>query len=995
MSDLQFDWRLPADEARIAASLGLDERAAELSLYAYCNARKGTAEVNQLIEVGAMAVESSLEAKHIQVAADVFAELKIGRETSGLRDTDVALLHLRMAEGRLLTYEDRNSEALSLRESISTQLNAAFGNQSQESLTNRIRIDNLKVELGRIDDALLDLSHLRNQVAIAPLKDMQVKLLWARAIASAYSLSGREPDALEELRAARKTLIEESGEDDSRVIRIDQSIAEILTRINPSEEALEIASRVFLWRDAHMPKSDPLTLRSLWQLAYLYSENARIDSSRSILKLLTEAIEASPSAFPRQFQLQVASLIAALDFKQGRFESARDGTEKVYLGSLEIAGETAVDTQIAAATYALALAKSGQFEKGCALLGKVQKETELERPEDIWVLEFARIEHDRCRIKIDPKFGAEASLMAMRKSWNSIAKHSNPNSRDAMNALASYAFALLETGNRFESAQMLDMYVSMAEKSRMEAAEGSITRLVALSSMIFEAAPDISPIASYRELALLHAQDDELERALRISELARDRTLGDRFAEQEWVRDRLPLAARQELEPLIDEVQDLDERLAVVQDLMERVRLESRRTIAVARRGRLERELRERLHLTQPEYRPPTLDVLREHLGAGVALVSVMHSGDAWWALVIRRDAPARFVPLADGDLGRNASAWVRRLRGEPVRAWPMPQGGLAIDDLRPYAAIGPYLSTEQLAQRLSGSLLRPLAAALGNARHIVFVGDDELVGVPLQALPLGAELVLDRFDISYAPSLTTYARWQQRPASRRTRDLLAIGAIDYPRRTATAGDDAVSIGLDYAADHPLPRADSEIAAIGRLFPAGRRRLMTGMAARKAALRSASLSGELAGYRYVHVATHAWADAERPEASAIVLASDGSEPPLQVVLTAAELAGLRMNADLIVLSACDTGSGHFEHGRGLLGLAYAALAAGNRAAVLSLWSIDDATTAPFMTRFYEQMSHGLGPVGALAATQREFRHSPDPRRSDPGAWAPFLLYGGY
>lgn len=513
--------------------------------------------------------------------------------------------------------------------------------------------------------------------------------------------------------------------------------------------------------------------------------------------------------------------------------------------------------------------------------------------------------------------------------------------------------------------------------------------------MVFEASPDLSPISCYRELALLHAEDNELERALRISELARDRTLGDRFAEQEWLREQVPLEERRRLEPLLVQIQDLDERLAVVPDLMERVRLESQRTIAVARRGRMERELRDRLHLAEPDSPPPTLDALREHLGGDTVLVSVMHSGEAWWALVVSRAAPAQFVPLPDADLGRNAAAWVRRLRGEPARAWPMPQGRLVVDDLRPAGATGPYLSEQELARRLSASLLGPLAAALGRARHIVFVGDDELVGVPLQALPLGQGLAVDRYDISYAPSLTTYARWQRRPAPARPRDLLAIGAIDYPHRAEAVPDDTVAIGLAFAADHPLPQAGSEVAAIGRLFPPERRRLITGAAARKSALRAASLSGELAGYRYVHLATHAWADAERPEASAVVLAGDGTEPPLQVVLTAAELAGLRMNADLIVLSACDTGSGHFEHGRGLLGLAYAALASGNRAAILSLWSIDDATTAPFMTRFYQRLAGGLDPVAALASTQREFRRSTDPLRSDPAVWAPFLLYGGY
>ena len=989
------DWIFPQEEARIAAKSGLDAKAAALFFASYCINRQTSSDIAERLEIGGLTIESLLEAKNIEVAADIFADLNDFRIKSDLPKFSSALLHFRMAESRLLSYQDRNTEALHLREEITAPIDSTFGEQSQESIINRIRIDNLKVELGRIDEATSDLSDLRMKIAHNTNADTQLRLLLARAVASAFGLAGREPEALIELQATRKELVKEVGEDDSRVIRLDQSIGEILTRIDPSEEALEVSSKVFLWRDKHLPPGDMLTLRSLWQLAYLYSENARIDNSRSILRLLSSTIDKNPNAIPRYFQLQVESLVAEVDFKQGRYESALDGAGKVYRGSLEIFGNTAVDTQTAEATYALALQKTGQIDLGCKLLEDVQHEAEQERPEDTWVLEFARIEYERCQIRKETKFGVEAGLNAMAESWAIIRQHNKQESRDALNALASYAFALLENERRAAAIQLLDQYVSLSEKSRRDAASGSTARLAALSEMIFEAAPDISPIACYRELALLHAQDDELERALRISELARDRTLSDRFAEQEWLTDRVPPTVREQLQPLLDEIQSLDERLAVVRDLMERVRLESQRTIAVAKRGRMERELRDQLHLDRPEATPPSLDTLREHLGAGVALVSVMHSGDVWWALVIKRDAAAQFVPLADGSLGRNAAAWVRRLRGEPVRAWPMPNGGLAIDDLRPNGATGPFLTTAQLAQRLGIALLKPLEGAVGNARHIVFVGDDELVGVPLQALPLGSGLAVDRYDISYAPSLTTYARWQSRPATARARDLLAIGAVAYPHRAAMLGDDAVAIGLDYAADHPLPQTASEIAAIGRLFAPGRRRLLTGRAGSKAELRAQSLSGELARYRYVHVATHAWADAERPEASAVVLASDGTEPPLQVVLTAAELAGLRMNADLIVLSACDTGSGSFEHGRGLLGLAYAALAAGNRAAVLSMWSIADADTAPFMTRFYEHMALGLGPVAALAATQREFRHSPDPRRSDPAVWAPFLLYGGY
>ncbi len=564
-----------------------------------------------------------------------------------------------------------------------------------------------------------------------------------------------------------------------------------------------------------------------------------------------------------------------------------------------------------------------------------------------------------------------------------------------MNALGVYAFSLLESGFLRESVEKFELYVALAEKSRNEVAEGSTARLASFSSWIFESAPSVSPISCYRELALLHAQDDELESALRVSELARDRTLGDRFAEQAWLGHALPADERRRIDPLLERIQALDEQLAVTSDLMERVRLESERTIAVAQRGRVEKEISRRTGVAEVEPVPPTLDDLRAHMDGRTALVSVVHSPEAWWALVIRRDTPARFVLLPDIDLGRTAAAWVRRLRGEPVRAWPMPEGRLAIDDLRPQRAVGGFLNQEELGARLSADLLQPLGKALGGARHLVFVGDDELVGVPLQALPLGGGLAVDVFDITYAPSLTTYARWQGRRPADQARDLLAVGAVEVPVPVQPAGDEPVALGLAYAADHPLPYALGEIDAIAALFPRERRRLLTGPLARKSSLRKASQDGELAGYRYVHFATHAWADPEQPEASAVVLSADGAEAPLEGVLTAAELAGLRMSADLLVLSACDTGAGHFEHGRGLLGLAYAALAAGNRAAVISLWSIADDTTAPFMARFYAHLRRGLGPAAAMAATQRAFRASPDPRLSNPAVWAPFLVYGSY
>jgi CHAT domain-containing protein len=288
----------------------------------------------------------------------------------------------------------------------------------------------------------------------------------------------------------------------------------------------------------------------------------------------------------------------------------------------------------------------------------------------------------------------------------------------------------------------------------------------------------------------------------------------------------------------------------------------------------------------------------------------------------------------------------------------------------------------------------------LGDIKRLVIIADDELVGVPLQALPWGDGLLLDRFDVSYAPSLTTYARWQGQSGRRAfSKDLLAIGAVGGRTPAASVAppptEDPIVAGTLYAASHPLPFARKEIAHIAALFPKDRATAWVGDAATKSNLRRASKNGDLLQYRYVHFATHAWALPDQPESSAIALAASVADLPAESALTAAELAGLRMDSDLIVLSACDTGVGHFEHGRGLLGLAYASLAAGNRAALLSLWPVADDTTAAFMELLYANLRGGMSPPTALAEVQRRFRHSPNPRLSDPLVWAPFVVYGAY
>src|SRR5262249_26979046 len=161
-------------------------------------------------------------------------------------------------------------------------------------------------------------------------------------------------------------------------------------------------------------------------------------------------------------------------------------------------------------------------------------------------------------------------------------------------------------------------------------------------------------------------------------------------------------------------------------------------------------------------------------------------------------------------------------------------------------------------------------------------------------------------YEMTYAASFGGWIELRDRSVRHAwQRDLLAVGAAE-PADGASA-----QAALPRTTLAPLPFAHAEITQIETLFPRDRVRALFNGAANKATLAAANRSGELAGYRFVHFATHAQVEPAFAERAALVLAPSSGRDSL---LTATELAGFSMNAQLVVLSACDTGVGRFEPG---------------------------------------------------------------------------------
>jgi CHAT domain-containing protein len=160
-----------------------------------------------------------------------------------------------------------------------------------------------------------------------------------------------------------------------------------------------------------------------------------------------------------------------------------------------------------------------------------------------------------------------------------------------------------------------------------------------------------------------------------------------------------------------------------------------------------------------------------------------------------------------------------------------------------------------------------------------------------------------------------------------------------------------------------------------------------------AANRALATSAELSQYRIVHFATHGIINNDHPELSGIVLSLvDEKGRPQNGFLRLYDLYNLKLSADLVVLSACQTAFGKDVRGEGLISLTRGFMYAGTPRVVASLWQVDDRASAELMKRFYEGMlGRGLRPAAALRAAQVELLN--DKRWSAPHYWAAFTIQG--
>lgn len=184
-----------------------------------------------------------------------------------------------------------------------------------------------------------------------------------------------------------------------------------------------------------------------------------------------------------------------------------------------------------------------------------------------------------------------------------------------------------------------------------------------------------------------------------------------------------------------------------------------------------------------------------------------------------------------------------------------------------------------------------------------------------------------------------------------------------------------------------LPFSQEEVEEISKYFPKNKRNIYLKKEAREDIVKDISLEN----YNIIHFACHGIIDEEYPYRSALVLALD-EDMNEDGFLQVREIYNLRMNADLIVLSACQTGRGKLEKWEGVMGLPRIFFYAGAGSVVSTLWKVSDKSTARFMWSFYRYLSQGKTKAHAIQLAKLEMIRS---KYSHPFYWGAFLLHGDY
>ncbi len=311
---------------------------------------------------------------------------------------------------------------------------------------------------------------------------------------------------------------------------------------------------------------------------------------------------------------------------------------------------------------------------------------------------------------------------------------------------------------------------------------------------------------------------------------------------------------------------------------------------------------------------------------------------------------------------------------------------------LNDYASSDAYEEYTRQGHWFYKNLVAPGIAGKEGITNLIVVPDGELGHLPFETFLVeeaseqtNPHYLLHDYSISYSYSATLWKENLEAQDPKNNGQMLAVAA-DYDVVLDTALL-AVRLPTDQwrrGELTELPAARKEVESLEQKY--------VGFFAFDTAASERMVKAKAPNYSILHFATHGFLDEERPVLSSLAF-TENSDSTESNFWQAYEISKTQLNADLVVLSACETGYGKFETGNGIASLARAFMYAGAPALVVSLWQVHDESTADLMTRFYDYLDSGMKKDEALRQAKLDFIQSTEGIQQHPAFWSPFIMMG--